>query len=404
MQRVPLFLLPLLLSCAAGPPEGAGDLAECEDGWDNDGDGSTDCDDEDCSFLAACSGDGDDDDDDGGWFICAHLVPEGIEGRCDSGCAADRWLSAGPFPTIPDCMDVLSGGQWPGVPGGGWIRFDDGEVNGSMVLQASSGPSADLQPVLTGVTSLVLPEGRGVTQAFAPPDGFGSAINLEDDWLSIGLRAAEPPGVLEIVPNPEGFEFADPQDLEPRQVRVHFSGGDWIASGTLSLVSHGAVTLGDTVSHEATWDVSGMTLTNEEDSYDASGILDTFGSAPMEGPWGPPVQPGDSALIGLWDAPPSNNCGGQHQIIQFRSDQGGRVWIPDCTNQCAQSDNYYDFDWSTTDAQSGTVSWTYSSAVLCGTAQDTPSPYSAPFSLSADDNQVTIDGTTWTRSSAAPPG
>ena len=64
-----LFLLALSLLFVAGcDAEVEGDAAgECDDGVDNDQDGTVDCDDEGCAIAAACSGDDDDsagDDDD----------------------------------------------------------------------------------------------------------------------------------------------------------------------------------------------------------------------------------------------------------------------------------------------------------------------------------------------------
>ena len=58
-MRLPLALLLLLCACSRAPIEGD-EAGECDDGVDNDQDGQTDCDDDQCAAASACANAGDD--------------------------------------------------------------------------------------------------------------------------------------------------------------------------------------------------------------------------------------------------------------------------------------------------------------------------------------------------------
>ena len=108
MKRIPFLPLSLLALTAAGLltlplpgcDGGGGDLGEtaCADGLDNDGDGLTDCHDEDCSTLDICQGCGNGirdgaeacDGEDLGDATCQSLGHDAGTLRCDATCHYDE--------------------------------------------------------------------------------------------------------------------------------------------------------------------------------------------------------------------------------------------------------------------------------------------------------------------------
>lgn len=99
---------------------------------------------------------------------------------------------------------------------------------------------------------------------------------------------------------------------------------------------------------------------------------------------------GDVCPVGRWTLP--ENCPGEAAFITFNSDGTGVTTQPDCNQVCSEPASVIEFNWSSTGSS---ITFNYTSSVICGIEQSPPDGGSAPFTCSSDGTELTINGVTW---------